>query len=79
MGNLFNTQSGYYELLELRHRCVKCNAHYKPSFGTYSERRSCRVHQLENGECKYCHDKVGQVRGNCYHYKKKTCWDLLGF
>ena len=44
-------------------------------FGGYSQRKSCREHNYINNICTMCNKKKNEGGSNCYHKKKKTCWD----
>ena len=71
MGNICITRDDYYEIKYLK--CSKCSARYKPYRNTsYSERLSCRVHEIDKttGICNCCrkHNPIG----NCYHVKSSS-------
>ena len=65
MGNLVYSETK----VPPTHICIKCDAPYKSSHGTYSERRSCREHDWQDDYCRYCNIKKGTT-SNCFHYKK---------
>ena len=50
-------------------KCSKCKDHYSTSHGRYSERRSCRIHQLnESNFCIGCREQIKYHGQTCYHY-----------
>ena len=68
MGNLCIIEDN--RINEIKYfRCKKCDDTFRNKCGGYSERTSCRFHDLDKeGECKNCHIK--NPIGNCYHVKK---------
>ena len=50
--------------------CSKCKVSYSSSHGIYSERLSCRIHELdENNFCIGCRKYINKGNtNNCYHY-----------
>ena len=61
---------------EIRYfKCKKCHDTFRNSCGGYSQRTSCRYHELDNdGYCLVCHEY--NPRGNCYHIKKYSWFDI---
>lgn len=48
--------------------CSKCHDTYITSHGRYSERPSCRYHEIdENNFCRGCRTVI-KYGHNCYHY-----------
>ena len=50
--------------------CYKCGDYFKVDSGGYSQRRSCRFHNFENGPCIDCSCPSRQ-RNDCGNRK---CW-----
>lgn len=79
MGNLCireqsNGQDYWYKIT-----CYKCNdKFYSDSGGIYSQRRSCRFHDLnEKGVCKNCHLSNMLCSSGCFHVKKVKWYTFL--
>ena len=69
MGNIcFGIENDNYLLRKRTWKCSKCGDIYNTTHGKYSERTSCRFHELdENNYCRGCRRFI--IKGqNCYHY-----------
>ena len=59
-------------LKEHRRKCSKCGDYYLATFGLYSHRPSCRIHQWSEGRCTVCDLHQWPEPGrNCYHIAHK--------
>ena len=55
-------------------KCCKCQDTFIPSYGGYSKRTSCRVHNYqEDTICEDCNQNKNCGK-NCYHKKKSYCF-----
>ncbi len=75
MGIFYSTDNdkNYYKYNKVI--CEKCNDKFFVSYGGYSQRKSCREHNYINNICTMCNKKMNEGGSNCYHKKKKTCWN----
>ena len=73
MGNIFvpnDSEVHYYT-------CYKCNDSFKNHCGGYSQRTSCRYHNIDSqtNTCNDCREIYKpRLSANCYHIKKKSVW-----
>ena len=67
MGNLCYINILSENQLIPKKRCIKCNDIFRPSYGGFSERTSCRLHLYKDGICKYCQKEKHIGSWNCYH------------
>ena len=69
MGNLCIKDEDY-KINKIKCKCSKCKDYYTTSYGRYSERLSCRIHELnENNFCLGCRRYISNRRfTTCYHY-----------
>ena len=69
MGNLC-IKDDYKKINKITCKCSKCKDTYTTSHGRYSERLSCRFHELdENNFCIGCRRYITNEKFiTCYHY-----------
>ena len=74
MGIIFSQNSDYICEIE----CYKCQDLFIPSYGGYSKRTSCRVHNYQEGNiCEDCNQNKN-LGNNCYHIRKKSyCFEII--
>ena len=62
--------------IPIKKYCYKCGDYFKVDSGGYSQRRSCRFHNFENGTCVDCRSDINSAKRGCYHVRSKSFWDF---
>lgn len=63
--------------MPIKKYCYKCGDYFKVDSGGYSQRRSCRFHNFENGTCVDCRSDISKAHKGCYHVRSKSIWDFF--
>lgn len=62
-------------------KCYKCHDSFKIHSGGFSQRRSCRYHNIQNKRCLDCRLSENTIKKqniyNCYHLKERHFLDFL--
>jgi len=82
MGNIcYHDLTNYNNKPSIIKKCYKCHDLFKVCSGGFSQRKSCRYHNIQNNMCLDCRLSENTINKQnivtCYHMREKHFLDFL--